>query len=130
MDVFEAIHDRRSIRRYCPDPVDRSLLEGLFGTISMLMLEERPTAQVEELVDFCLEVEFPVAPEDIGLDGVKREDLEKVAEVACVEGQTNHIMPFAVHVPMVVDAMLAAGALGRQRRALLAGEARLPSVAT
>jgi hypothetical protein len=25
------------------------------------MLEERPTAQVEELVDFCLEVEFPVA---------------------------------------------------------------------
>ena len=47
MDVFEAIHDRRSIRRYCPDPADRSLLEGLFGTISMLMLEERPTAQVE-----------------------------------------------------------------------------------
>ena len=58
MDVFEAIHTRRSIRRYCPDPVDRALLEGLFGTISILMLEERPTAQVEELVDFCLEVGF------------------------------------------------------------------------
>jgi len=61
---------------------------------------------------------------------VEREDLEKVAEVACVEGQPNHNMPFAVHAPMVVDAMLAADPLGRQRPALLAGEARLPSVVT
>ncbi len=72
----------------------------------------------------------PVALEDIGLDGVEHEDLEKVAEAACVEGETIHNMPFAVHPQMVVDAMLAADALGRQRRALLAGEAPLPSVAT
>jgi glycerol dehydrogenase len=101
-----------------------------FGTISMLMLEERPAAVVEELVDFCLEVGLPVALEDIGLEGVEREDLEKVAEAACVEGETIHNMPFAVHPQMVVDAMLAADALGRQRRALLEGEARLPAVAT
>ncbi len=51
MNVFEAIHTRRSIRKYCPDPVDRVLLEGLFGTISML--DERPIAprhEVEEEV--------------------------------------------------------------------------------
>jgi len=29
MDVFEAIHSRRSIRRYLPDPVDRALMEEL-----------------------------------------------------------------------------------------------------
>ena len=58
-----------------------------------------------------------------------REDLEKVAGAACIGGETIHNMPFDVHPPMVVDAMLAADAYGRQRRALLAGEAALPEVA-
>ena len=100
-----------------------------FGVISMLMLEERPAEVVAEVVDFCLEVGLPVALEDIGLDDVSREDLEKVAEAACIEGETIHNMPFEVHPPMVLDAMLAADAYGRQRRALLAGEATLPVVA-
>jgi glycerol dehydrogenase len=101
-----------------------------FGVISMLMLEERPAEILTEVVDFCLEVGLPVALEDIGLDDVSREDLEKVAEAACIEGETIHNMPFDVHPPMVVDAMLAADAYGQQRRALLAGEAALPEVAT
>lgn len=100
-----------------------------FGVISMLMLEGRPAAVVEELVDFCLEVGLPVALEDIGLEGVSREELEKVAEAACAEGETIHNEPFEVHPEMVLDAMLAADAYGRQRRAALEGEARLPAVA-
>lgn len=100
-----------------------------FGVISMIMLEERPAEVLAEVVDFCLEIGLPVAFEDIGLEGVSREDLQKVAEAACVEGETIHNMPFEVHPPMVVDAMLAADAYGRQRRALLAGEAALPEVA-
>ena len=47
--------------------------------ITMLMLEERPAEVVEEVVDFCLEVGLPVALEIIGLEGVGREELEKVA---------------------------------------------------
>jgi glycerol dehydrogenase len=66
---------------------------------------------VEEVVDFCLRVGLPVAPEDIGLDGVGREELENVAEAACVEGETIH--------NMLVDTMLAADAFGRQRRGAL-----------
>jgi glycerol dehydrogenase len=100
-----------------------------FGVITMLMLEERPAEVVEEVVDFCLEVGLPVALEDIGLEGVGREELERVAEAACVEGETIHNMPFEVHPAMLVDAMLAADAFGRQRRAALEGEARLPAVA-
>ena len=100
-----------------------------FGVITMLMLEERPAGVVEEVVDFCLEVGLPVALEDIGLEGVGREDLEKVAEAACVEGETIHNMPFEIHPEMVVDAMIAADALGRQRRATLEGEASLPAAA-
>jgi glycerol dehydrogenase len=100
-----------------------------FGVISMLMLEERPTEILAEVVDFCLEVGLPVALEDIGLEDATREDPEKVAEAACIEGETIHNMPFQIHPPMLVDAMLAADAYGRQRRALLAGEAALPEVA-
>jgi glycerol dehydrogenase len=100
-----------------------------FGVITMLMLEERPAEVLEEVVDFCLEVGLPVALEDIGLEGVGREELERVAEAACVEGETIHNMPFEVHPAMLVDAMLAADAFGRQRRAVLEGEARLPAVA-
>jgi glycerol dehydrogenase len=100
-----------------------------FGVITMLMLEERPAEMVEEVVDFCLKVGLPVALEDIGLQGVGREELESVAEAACVEGETIHNMPFEIHPGMLVDAMLAADAFGRQRRAALEGEARLPAVA-
>jgi glycerol dehydrogenase len=100
-----------------------------FGTVSMLMLEERPAELVEELVDFCLEVGLPVALEDIGIGDASREDLEKVAEAACTEGETIHNEPFDVYPQMVVDATLAADAFGRQRRAVLEGEARLPAVA-
>jgi glycerol dehydrogenase len=100
-----------------------------FGVITMLMLEERPAEVVEEVVDFCLKVGLPVALGDIGLEGVGREELESVAEAACVEGETIHNMPFEIHPGMLVDAMLAADAFGRQRRAALEGEARLPAVA-
>ncbi len=100
-----------------------------FGVISMLMLEGRPSEVVEEVVDFCLEVGLPVALEDIGLEGVSREELEKVAEAACTEGETIHNEPFDVHPEMVLDAMIAADTFGRQRRAALEGEARLPAVA-
>ena len=100
-----------------------------FGVVAMLVLEDRPAAVLEEVVDFCLEVGLPVCLEDIGVGDADRSDLEKVAEGACVEGETIHNEPFDVHPGMVVDAMLAADAYGRQRRALLAGEAAMPEVA-
>ena len=100
-----------------------------FGVISMLMLEERPAEIVEEIVDFCLEVGLPVTLEDIGVEEASRQDLSKVADVACAEGETIHNEPFDVYPQMVVDAMLAADAFGRRRRAFIAGEAELPAVA-
>lgn len=100
-----------------------------FGVVSMLMLEERSVAEVEELVDFCLEVGLPVTLEDIGIGDASREDLTQVAEAACAEGETIHNEPFDVYPEMLVDAMLAADAFGQQRRAVLEGEARLPAVA-
>ncbi|MDQ3510062.1 MAG: glycerol dehydrogenase [Actinomycetota bacterium] len=100
-----------------------------FGVIAMIMLEERPAEVLEEVVDFCLTVGLPVALSDIGLEDAGRSDLETVAAAACVEGETIHNEPFDVHPEMVVDAMLAADAFGRDRRAIVEGSARLPVVA-
>jgi glycerol dehydrogenase len=100
-----------------------------FGLITMLVLEERPAEVMEEVVDFCLRVGLPVSLEDIGVGGAGREELESVAEAACVEGETIHNMPIEVQPDMLVDAMIAADAFGLQRRAALEGEARLPAVA-
>jgi hypothetical protein len=44
-------------------------------------------------------------------------------------GETIHNMPFEIQPEMLVDAMIAADAFGRQRRAALEGESRLPAVA-
>jgi glycerol dehydrogenase len=52
---------------------------------------------------------------------VLQQDVGGVAEV--------HNEPFEVYPEMVVDAMIAADAFGRQRRAVLGGEARLPAAA-
>lgn len=95
----------------------------------MLMLQESPAELSEELVDFCISVGLPVTLEDIGIGEAGREELQGVAEGACTPGETIHNEPFDVYPEMVVDAMLTADALGRQRRALLAGEAQLPEPA-
>ena len=95
----------------------------------MLMLEGQPAELVEEVVDFCLEVGLPVALEDIGIGDASREDLEKLAEGACVEGEAIYNETFEVYPHTVVDAMLAADAFGYQRRTVLEGEDRLPAVA-
>lgn len=100
-----------------------------FGVLTMLMLEERPVGVIEEVVDFCLAVGLPVALSDIGLEGVSRQELETVAETACIEGETIHNEPFDIYPEMVLDAMISADAFGRDRRAMLEGEAGLPAVA-
>jgi glycerol dehydrogenase len=100
-----------------------------FGVIAMLMLEDRPFEVVTEVVDFCLEVGLPVALDDLGLENASEEDLRKAAEVACADGETIYNEPFDVYPQTVLDAILAADAFGRQRRAVLTGEAELPAVA-
>jgi glycerol dehydrogenase len=95
-----------------------------FGTISMLMLEERPAEVVEEVVDFCLEVGLPVTLGDIGLEGINQEELEKVSVAACAEGETIHNEPFDVYPEAVADAILAADAFGRRQRTELVDRAQ------
>lgn len=84
-----------------------------FGVVCQLMLEKRPISEVEEVIEFCVSVGLPVTLEELHLPDVSREELSKVAELACAPGETIHNEPFEVHAEMVLDAMLAADALGR-----------------
>jgi len=49
VDVFEAIHSRRSIRKYRPDPVDRALLEEL-----LYAAVQAPTPPVSGTIPWAL----------------------------------------------------------------------------
>ena len=50
---------------------------------------------------------------DLGLQGVTREELMRVAEAACAPTDTMGNMPFPVTAEMVADALLAADAIAR-----------------
>lgn len=100
-----------------------------FGVVSMLVLEGRPTAVLDEVLDLCLDVGLPITLGDIGVDP-DTADLATVAEGACAEGETIHNLPFPVAPQMVVDAMVAADAYGQDRRALRERSHPLPAVAS
>jgi glycerol dehydrogenase len=98
-----------------------------FGVVSMLMLEGRPMAVLDEVHDFCLAVGLPTRLADIGLGEVNRNELEAVAAAACAPDETIHNEPFDVHPGMVVAAMLAADAYAEERRARFDGIAPEPA---
>jgi glycerol dehydrogenase len=100
-----------------------------FGLVAMLVLEGRPAAELDDVVDFCLDVGLPVTLGDIGVDP-DTADLDRVAAAACAEGETIHNTPFPVEPAMVRDAMIAADLYGRERRALRERTHPLPAVAT
>jgi glycerol dehydrogenase len=98
-------------------PATRRFFHGekvAFGVLVQLVLEGAPRPLVREVVDFSLAVGLPVTLAGVGLDEAPHELLARVAERATAEGETIHNEPFEVTPPMVVDALRAADALGRQ----------------
>ncbi len=83
-----------------------------FGTIVQLVLEN--AAELDEVVDFCVEVGLPVTLAQLGVEDASYERVLEVATLACAENDTLHNMPFEVTPALVADAILAADAYGRQ----------------
>lgn len=84
-----------------------------FATIVQLVMEDRPTDEIFEVIGFCESVGLPTTLDDLGLKDITEEQLRRVAEASTAEGETIHNMPFKVDAKMVSDAILAADALGR-----------------
>lgn len=84
-----------------------------FGTLVQLVMENAPAEELEEVLDFCLSVGLPVCLEDIGVDTLSSEELQEVAEKACIPEESIHAMPFPVTVDLVKASILAADRIGR-----------------
>ncbi len=92
------------------------------GSVTQLVLEGAPTAELRAFVEFTTRVGLPNTLTEVGLALDDVDDLRKVAEAATAEGETIHNMPFPVRVPELVDALRAIEGFSRGVRA----EAGLP----
>ena len=79
-----------------------------FATIVQLILEDRPTKIIHDVVSFCRQIGLPTSLQELGIERIKEKDIMRVAEASCAEGETIHNMPFEIKPHMVKDAILAA----------------------
>lgn len=85
-----------------------------FGTIAQLVLENAPTEEIEEVLEFCLQVGLPVCLEDIGVETITEEELKEVAEKACIKEESIYSMPFPINVEEVAAAIITADSIGKK----------------
>ena len=84
-----------------------------FGTITQLVLENIPADELEDIIDWCIELGLPVTLKELGIENPTKEKLMAVAEAACAENDTLHNMPFEVTPESVYAAILAADRYGK-----------------
>jgi len=103
-------------------PDCRHLMHGeevAFGVISQLCLDKAVSMdEVYEAVDFEVAVGLPVTFADIGLEGVSPDRLKTIGDACASEGSLCESHCFGVTSEAVVDAMIAADALGADRKRL------------
>jgi glycerol dehydrogenase len=85
-----------------------------YGVLVQLVLEKKPQALLEEVLDFATRVGLPTTLAAIGLADMTGEMLDRIAARSTAEGETIHNEPFRVEPRMVAEAIRAADALGRE----------------
>ena len=104
-------------------PECRVLMHGeevAFGLITQLCLDEdKEIAEVNRVVDFMITIGLPVTFDDINLKEVTPEKLKTIGDICGCKGSLCENHPFAVTPDSIVDAMIAADALGHERKKLL-----------
>jgi glycerol dehydrogenase len=107
-------------------PECKGLMHGekvAFGIITQLCLDDDSDVEgTNHIVDFLIAIGLPVTFADLNLAGVTRDRLQMVGDVCAGEGSLCHNHCFEVTAAGAVDAMIAADALGRERKALLGME--------
>jgi glycerol dehydrogenase len=88
-----------------------------FGTLVQLVLENRSKEQINEVLEFCVSVGLPVTLAEIGVTEIKHDDIMKVAQAACADGETIYNEYVPVNPEIVYSAILAADAIGTAFRA-------------
>ncbi|MHC1709354.1 MAG: glycerol dehydrogenase [Methanomassiliicoccales archaeon] len=91
-----------------------------FGVLAGLHLTEASGEELDIVYSFCEDVGLPTTLADIGLGNVSRERLKIAAEKACAPEQPIHHEGRTITPEMVLEAMLKADAVGRERKGTLA----------
>ncbi len=83
-----------------------------FGTICQLVLENKTSALLEEVIGFCLSVGLPVTLEDLGVEN-KEENIRIIAAKAMPEIFSE---PFVLTETMLFNAIKSASEIGRMHK--------------
>jgi glycerol dehydrogenase len=113
--AIHAIHDGLSIL-----PSARSATHGekvSFCTICQLVLENAPTEELREVLDFSLSVGLPVCLADIGIEEITEAELTAAATKACAKEEPIEAMPFPITIEQVKAAIVVADRLGAAHKA-------------
>ena len=89
------------------------LLPVAFGTICQLVLDGRPTEELDRYIAFMLSVDLPVNFEQLGIPDVADDALRRVAALACAPGETIWNLDRVIDPEIVFGAIKAADAAGR-----------------
>ncbi|WP_062530662.1 glycerol dehydrogenase [Olsenella sp. DNF00959] len=85
-----------------------------FGTLVQLVLEGVPEEEFVDVQDYCLEVGLPTTLAELGV--TTDEQIWKIAEAACVPGETIHNLAGDVIPDELHDAIVATDAMGKALR--------------
>ncbi len=104
-------------------PECKNLMHGEkvgFGIVSQLCLDdETDVDEMIHVVDFEIAIGLPVTFADLNIEGIGRDRLKQIGDVCAGEGSLCANHPFEITSDGVVDAMIAADALGRARKEAL-----------
>jgi glycerol dehydrogenase len=91
-----------------------------FGIVTQFCLDDEiDPVRARAIVDFEIKIGLPVTFADLNLGHITRERLQPIGEMCAGEGSLCHNHPFPVTADDVVDAMIAADALGKERKLFL-----------
>lgn len=86
-----------------------------FGVLASMFLTDRPSRVIREVYEFCESIGLPTKLADIGLADASDDDLRRVAEGACADGETIHHEPCPVSPDAVLAALKTADGFARRR---------------
>jgi len=85
-----------------------------FCTITQLILEGRPSEEIENIMAWVHAVGLPITLEQLGIGNATEDQLMEAAKKACDPHDTMGNMPLNITPEMVKDAILATDAWGRE----------------
>lgn len=78
-----------------------------FGTLCLLMLENRAASEITEMIHFCRSLGLPTKLADLRITEGQAEKMLKVAEAACAPGSIIYATPVKITPAIVRDSILA-----------------------